>query len=1057
LFLGVYCIFSYVKIQNLKLKNKFKKNIIILIIKRMSKKSLKKVVSYLDKRRVFDTKKFNLQGLPGPNFGNGKFYIKSNDEFITFIKHYNEYCIKDNNRCYFLEPPFNINNLFNFDEAFIDHNVIKIDLDFKYNYDIELEKTDKDELLKHKYTKKQIKSIINLYFTELSKFVNLNDAIKFPTEYNSILEGLDVVLMERTSAYISIRRDKKTVKDGIHILIPEFVFPCVVLHKVRQLLLKNPKFIAIINEIEQENSITDVLDESVISKNAWFLYGSGKPSSEPYLITQVYKFKENKDEHYKFNKIKDLKNYTKNSEHIIHKLSNFGVKQTVLPLDNALIERLKSEFSALSSQCDKNDKDKFNQILGIKNEINYKDIVSGQPETPTITLDFLNKILSCFKPQRTENYEDWWKIGQALYNIDWQKGFTAFIGFSKKCPDKFDLEVCKDIWRLFQRNHMINKYQFNIKFLKDMAFLDNKVKYNKISDFITMQILNGIIDIFRQPEYAKKIGDSTFSKEIKNLIDSDNSMNFVSIEKNQWYYYDKHKWINDMEGNRIKLYIKNNILSIFKKYYNNCCEKNKGIQNDIDAIKTNEVHQEAQQNSINSMDDLLNSNINDLSEGITSLELGRQNIQEMILNQSIMEERIRVSLRLITYLEDSAKRSNLVKELATEFNDPNFYKILDTNQNVFLCNNGIFDLETCEFRDGVPDDMVTISSNNNYITDEVRYSDPEYQEYDEELNDFINKIFPNREMREYMLDLWALAISGKTILQTFNVCTGTGSNGKSVNFELLSEVFGDYYCTASPALLTKSRNDANSASPALAVLIGKRIICTEEPDENENIKTGVMKDAVSGTPISCRELHKPQKTFIPQYMMFFNCNDKPDIESTDDGTWRRIRVSPYISKFCDFDDIRLNNPKFKHHYAKESTIKGKFCHWKEVFLNELFRRFKKLKENNFKIILPELVQKAIDDYKSGHNIYEMFKRNCLTKTSGEKLTIIDAFDAFKQNADQCNQRIRNINRNTFQTEISRVLGPLKGRNGTKYWKDWSIIESYGDDDEENDESESDTE
>lgn len=1022
----------------------------------MSNNKIKKVTTLLDKRRVFDTRKFNLQSLAGPNFGNGKFYIKSNEDFTTFIKHYYDYCFVDNNKCYFLEPPFNVKNLFNYDDTYKEHNVIKIDLDFRYKYDANLEKTNKDELLTHRYTKKQIKTIINLYFTELSKYVDLRKPISFPTEYNTILEGIEVILMERPTAYINIRREAKLVKDGIHILIPEFVFPCIILHKVRHSLLKNVKFIDTINEINQTNSIADVLDETVISKNAWFLYGSGKPTSEPYKITQVYKFKEVKESNYKFTKIKDLKSITKDIKALIYKLSNFGVKQIVSPIEEGLIDRLKLDMPTLSGNSETGDKEKFNKILGIKNDINYKDVSVIKPESPSITLDFLNKILSCLKPKRAENYEDWWKIGQALYNIDWLKGYSAFDTFSKKCPSKYNEEACKDIWRLFERNHMNNKYQFNIKYLKDMAFIDNKTKFKKISDFITLTILNGIIDIFRQPMYAKKIGDSTLSQEIKKLIDADNSMNFVAIENKQWYYYDKHKWIVDIEGNMIKLYIKNKILSIFKIYYNNCCEKNKAIQNDIDNIKVNEAHQEAQQNNINSMDELLSSNINDLSQGMESMELGRQNVQEMILNQSIMEERMRVSHRLVTYLEDSAKRSNLVKELATEFYDANFYRLLDTNMNVFHCSNGVYDLEMCEFRGGVPDDMVTISSNNNYISDEVRYGDPEYQQYDEELNDFLDKIFPIREMKEYMMDLWALSLSGKTILQTFNVCTGSGSNGKSVNFELLSEVFGDYYCTASPALLTKSRNDANAASPALAVLIGKRIVCTEEPDENENIKTGVMKDAVSGTPITCRELHKPQKTFTPQYMMFFNCNDKPDIESTDDGTWRRIRVSPYVSKFCDFNDTRLNNPKYKYHFAKESTIKSKFHHWKEVFLNELFRRFKKLKENDFKIVLPELVQTAINDYKTGYNIYETFKSHCLTKHSGERLSLIDAFDAFKQNADQCNQRIRNINRNTFQTEMTRVLGAPKG-GSNKYWKDWMIIESYGDDDDDNEDSESDTE
>ena len=112
------------------------------------------------------------------------------------------------------------------------------------------------------------------------------------------------------------------------------------------------------------------------------------------------------------------------------------------------------------------------------------------------------------------------------------------------------------------------------------------------------------------------------------------------------------------------------------------------------------------------------------------------------------------------------------------------------------------------------------------------------------------------------------------------------------------------------------------------------------------------------------------------------------------------------------------------------------------------------KENDFDLPLPKLVKEAINEYKSDHNIYETFKKDCLVKSSSERLASSDAFDAFKEHAEQCNQKIRNINRNTFITEMSRVLGKLKSN---KFWKDWKIIENYGDDDEnENEPEESDS-
>ena len=71
-----------------------------------------------------------------------------------------------------------------------------------------------------------------------------------------------------------------------------------ILHKVRKDVLAHPDFISIYDELGQDNPIEDLLDCSVISKNSWFMYGSGKAFTEPYLLTKIYKFK-------KYSKSKD--------------------------------------------------------------------------------------------------------------------------------------------------------------------------------------------------------------------------------------------------------------------------------------------------------------------------------------------------------------------------------------------------------------------------------------------------------------------------------------------------------------------------------------------------------------------------------------------------------------------------------------------------------------------------------------------------------------------------------------------------------------------------------
>ena len=145
-------------------------------------------------------------------------------------------------------------------DSFKEHNIIKIDLDFKYNYDHKLELSDKAKLLKHKYTDSHAKQIINIYINILKKYVNLNEKIHFPNENSFVIESMDFVLLERETAYINTKKDSKIVKDGIHILCPTFVFPIVILHKVRADMLKNETFIEIIDEIGQLNDIMYMRD-----------------------------------------------------------------------------------------------------------------------------------------------------------------------------------------------------------------------------------------------------------------------------------------------------------------------------------------------------------------------------------------------------------------------------------------------------------------------------------------------------------------------------------------------------------------------------------------------------------------------------------------------------------------------------------------------------------------------------------------------------------------------------------------------------------------------------
>ena len=89
--------------------------------------------------------------------------------------------------------------------------------------------------------------------------------------------------------------------------------------------------------------------------------------------------------------------------------------------------------------------------------------------------------MNCIDVKRADDYNDWWRIGQAFYNIDYNKGFLCWSFFSKKCPEKYDEEVIKQKWREFERNYSDDKYKYNLVFIKKIACEDNIERYKKVS------------------------------------------------------------------------------------------------------------------------------------------------------------------------------------------------------------------------------------------------------------------------------------------------------------------------------------------------------------------------------------------------------------------------------------------------------------------------------------------------------------------------------------------------------------------------------------------------
>ena len=368
--------------------------------------------------------------------------------------------------------------------------------------------------------------------------------------------------------------------------------------------------------------------------------------------------------------------------------------------------------------------------------------------------------------------------------------------------------------------------------------------------------------------------------------------------------------------------------------------------------------------------------------------LQNSNIQEFIETKDKLEANLRNSLvdNIINKLENVSFKKNVMTEMHYLFKslEPNFVSKLDSNPYLIGFKNGIYDLENMEFRQGEHRDYLTLSTGYDYLE-----YDPECPEV-QEIYDFLKKIIPNPKVFEYLLKVLGRSLLGIND-EHFYIFTGlSGANGKSTLINFLEYTLGDYITSADVSLLTNNRAMSSSASPDIIRLKGRRFVSFAEPEYGDTLKTGIIKAFSGGDTIIARELYKAPISFKLQASMFMCCNDLPNVNSIDGGTFRRLRVIEFKSRFCD-------NPIKANEFHIDPTIKDKIKTWRPYFMSILLHYFELYQEEvkiHGKIEEPEEVKIATSKYKADNDRFNEYITECLTETAGTFETIKSIYNNF---------------------------------------------------------------
>jgi phage/plasmid-associated DNA primase len=217
---------------------------------------------------------------------------------------------------------------------------------------------------------------------------------------------------------------------------------------------------------------------------------------------------------------------------------------------------------------------------------------------------------------------------------------------------------------------------------------------------------------------------------------------------------------------------------------------------------------------------------------------------------------------------------------------------------------------------------------------------------------------------------------------------------------------------------------------------GRRCGVFQEADEGDRLNVGLMKEMTGGDLILCRDLFKGSADMIqfkPQMKMILTCNQLPDVPSNDDGTWRRLRVIDFISKFID-------NPTKPNEFKIDIQMKQKIKQWAPAFISYLINVYLTQYKNKGPIKEPIEVMASTNQYKMENDTMTEFKEARLVAST-------DPTDAISHEAlwDDYKAFIKNINdkqalpkRPEFMKFIAKAFD-IKPKNNRFYGIKFIII------------------
>jgi len=516
----------------------------------------------------------------------------------------------------------------------------------------------------------------------------------------------------------------------------------------------------------------------------------------------------------------------------------------------------------------------------------------------------VKKFVEMLSDERADDYNQWLEIGLALYAIGEGDDvyYDIWDDFSKK-SSKWEEGCCFKKWNSFNLRSDTNI--LDIGSLRYWAQLDNPIDY-----------INYTYKTANIKEKIKKCLEEAHDYDISNVVNLLFQNEFCYEAVNQdWYQFINHSWKNQKrEPLGLMRYLSEIVVELFHKYL---------TDTQFTTIHTTESTDE---------------------------------------RKTLMDQFTKIFKIIKKKLKDNKPKKSIIEESKYGFIKNKFLEKLDQNKDLVGFENGVYDLQNKQFRNGRYQDYISLTTGYNYI---------EYNKHCpviKNIKKFFKSIQPDisdldKQRRKYLKMFLSSCIQGVNTDETLHVFKGIGRNGKSKLVELMQKALGEYAGTMSISYLVKGRGKSSDASPDLVNVKNQRFVVMGEPSDTDRLHNGTLKEITGGDKMTGRGLYKDQTTFKPQYKLLIVCNDVPKLQTGNDhATYERLRIVNFPMKYSK--NKKLCDGSDPYTQAIDLSISEKIEEWGPYFMGMLIHWFNKYHTNcSVKLEVPDAIINDGNEYR----------------------------------------------------------------------------------------------